>query len=161
MIACIRRWIQRLVREEIRLQLLYKPLIYGDEKRVTIADTAVVNNALFNVISGTITIEDCAFFGHNVALLTGTHDIRATDKVRQNKIPLSGRDIRICRGAWVSSNATILGPCVIGKNAVVAAGSVVVGDVPPGTLVGGNPARVLKTIEFVGGDPELEGCSFQ
>src|SRR5215204_3131330 len=53
---------------------LFRPMVYGDPARLHIAPTAVVNNALFNLSSGEITVGDYAFFGHNVSVLTGTHD---------------------------------------------------------------------------------------
>lgn len=143
----VQRYLRRRIQEEIRRQLLTEPLIYGETTRVTVARTAVVNNALFNVVSGTVTVEEFAFFGHNVALLTGTHDYRLRDMARQKASPSSGRDIVIGRGVWISSNATVIGPCVIGRDAVVAAGAVVVGDVAAATIVGGIPAKTLKTID--------------
>lgn len=47
------------------------------------------------------------------------------------------------RGAWIATNATVVGPCVIGEHAVVAAGAVVTHDVAPYEIVAGNPARVI------------------
>jgi acetyltransferase-like isoleucine patch superfamily enzyme len=49
--------------------------------------------------------------------------------------------------AWISFNSTILKGVKIGEGAIVAAGSVVTKDVPPFTLVGGNPARVLRNLK--------------
>jgi acetyltransferase-like isoleucine patch superfamily enzyme len=121
--------------------------IYGDAKRLHLAKTANVNNGFFNLASGNITIGDYVFFGHNVTLITGTHDYNKFDLQRQTSIPASGNDITIKRGAWISSNATVLGPCVIGEHAVVAAGSVVIHDIEPYTIVAGIPARPVKTIQ--------------
>jgi acetyltransferase-like isoleucine patch superfamily enzyme len=131
----------------LRIFLTYQHLIHGDPSRLNIAPTALVNNALFNVSSGRIVIEDNAFFGHNVCVLTGTHDFHSFGAERQNAIPRSGYDIRICQGVWISSNVTVIGPCVIGENSVVAAGSLVNSDVPPYTIVAGLPARPIKQIE--------------
>ena len=125
---------------------LFKPLIYGDPARLHIAPTAVVNNALFNLSSGEITIGEYAFFGHNVSVLTGTHDWTKFGAERQVAVPTSGRDVAIEEGAWVSSNAIIVAPCRIGAHAVVGVGSLVLKDVAPYTIVAGNPARVLRTI---------------
>ena len=125
---------------------LYKYLVHGDRARLRIHPTAVVNNALFNVGSGTITVGEYAFFGHNVSVLTGTHDINTFGRERQLAIPRTGRDIVIGEGAWVASNTTVLGPCVIGAHAVVGGGSLVLGDVEPYTIVAGSPAKVLRTI---------------
>ena len=52
----------------------------------------------------------------------------------------------ICRGASIGSNVTILGNVTIGEHALVGAGSVVTKDVPPYTIVAGNPARVLRKV---------------
>jgi acetyltransferase-like isoleucine patch superfamily enzyme len=126
---------------------LWGPRIYGDERKLHLHPTAVVNDALFNLSSGEITIEEYAFFGHRVVIATGTHDIHTFDRERQVAVPKSGRDVVIGRGAWISTNAMVLGPCRIGEHAVVAAGSVVLADVPPYTVVGGVPARTLATID--------------
>jgi acetyltransferase-like isoleucine patch superfamily enzyme len=134
-----------LVDDAVR-DALWSPRIYGDERKLHLHRSAVVNDALFNLSSGEITVEEYAFFGHGVAVLTGTHDITTFDRARQVAVPKSGRDVVIGRGAWISTNALVLGPCRIGEHAVVAAGSVVRADVPPYTVVGGVPARVLSTI---------------
>jgi len=125
---------------------LFRALAYGDPARLHISETAVVNNALFNLSSGQITIGDYAFFGHNVSVLTGTHDWTKFGAERQSAVPKSGRDVVIEEGVWVSSNAIVVGPCRIGAHAVVGVGALVLGDVEPYTVVAGNPARVLRTI---------------
>jgi acetyltransferase-like isoleucine patch superfamily enzyme len=51
---------------------------------------------------------------------------------------------RICKGASIGSNATILGGITVGANALVGAGSVVTQDVPENAIVAGNPARILR-----------------
>ena len=133
----------RLVREST----LYHYAVFGDPTRLVIEPGAVVNDALFNVSSGTIRVEANAFFGHGVSLLTGTHDVDVIGPGRKDAIPQEGRDIVIGESAWVSSNATIIGPCRIGPHAVVAAGAVVTGDVPAYAVVAGVPARVLRTLD--------------
>jgi acetyltransferase-like isoleucine patch superfamily enzyme len=128
-------------------QLLFHHLVHGDRSRLHIHETAVVNNALFNLESGDITVSEYAFFGHNVSVLTGTHDFRRFDKERQDSIPRTGRDIVIGRGAWLASDVLVLGPCIIGKHAVVGAGSLVTHDVEPYTIVSGRPAKMIRRIE--------------
>ena len=54
--------------------------------------------------------------------------------------------IRIADKAWLGMNVTVLKGVTIGEGAVVAAGSIVTKDVPPWTLVAGNPARVIKEL---------------
>jgi acetyltransferase-like isoleucine patch superfamily enzyme len=53
------------------------------------------------------------------------------------------KPVRICRGAWIGQNASILKGVTVGEGAIVGIGSVVVTDVPPHTVVMGNPARVV------------------
>jgi acetyltransferase-like isoleucine patch superfamily enzyme len=125
---------------------MYKYLVHGNPARLHVHPTAVVNNALFNVGSGDITVGEYAFFGHNVSVLTGTHDINKFGRERQLAIPRSGRDVVIEEGAWLASNVMVLGPCRIGAHAVVGGGSLVLGDVEPYTIVAGSPAKVLRTI---------------
>ncbi len=125
---------------------LFKPLIYGDPDRLHVHPTAVLNNALINLSSGEVTIEEYAFFGHNVSVLTGAHDFTTFDRQRQVSVPPSGRDVVVERGAWVSSNATIVGPCRIGAHSVVGVGAVVLRDVPPYAVVAGVPAKVLREL---------------
>lgn len=139
--------------------VMNRPRFYcaPDERaRISISPNANINNALFNPASGTIVVEDFVFFGHNVSVITGTHDYSKLDSERMLSIPAEGRDITICRGAWIGSNSTILGPCVIGEHAVVAAGSVVNDDVPPYVLAGGVPARAIRNIAISNDDGEVE-----
>jgi acetyltransferase-like isoleucine patch superfamily enzyme len=132
---------------KLREGLAETPLIYGSgsrserQARVRIASKTGLNDVLLNVMSGTITIEEHAFFGHGVLLLTGTHDPACRGVERMLEIPREGGDIIVETGAWIGSSATVLGPCRIGAHAVVCAGSVVRADVAPGEIVGGVPAR--------------------
>jgi acetyltransferase-like isoleucine patch superfamily enzyme len=134
---------------------LFRPLVYGDPARLHISPTAVVNNALFNLSSGEVTVGEHAFFGHNVSVLTGTHDWTKFGAERQVAVPSSGRDVVIEEGVWVSSNAIVVAPCRIGAHAGVGVGALVLRDVEPYTVVAGNPARVLRTIPRPG-EPETE-----
>ncbi len=85
--------------------------------------------------------------GHNVSLLTGIHDYSQKQPNRKTIVD-AGRDITIDRGAWICSNSTVIGPVHIGEDSVVAAGSIVVDDVPKRSLVAGNPARFVRTLEL-------------
>ncbi len=147
------RPLEALVREAVTAQVatittdpLHQPLIYGDATRLHIHPTAVVNNALFNLSSGDITVGQHAFFGHNVAILTGAHDFTKFGAERQVAVPKTGRDVVIGEGAWLASFAIVVGPCSIGAHAVVGVGSLVLDDVAPYTVVAGSPATVRRTI---------------
>jgi acetyltransferase-like isoleucine patch superfamily enzyme len=149
----LRRPIETMVQEALERydaehaqRSLYRFRVHGDASRLHIDPTAIVNDALFNVSSGDITVEAYAFFGHDVAVLTGTHDINKFDRERQLTIPRTGRDVVIRQGAWLASQVLVLGPAVIGANSVVAAGSLVHRDVPPNSIVAGRPAKLVRRI---------------
>jgi acetyltransferase-like isoleucine patch superfamily enzyme len=55
--------------------------------------------------------------------------------------------VRIGAGAWIGVGAFVSKGVTIGEDSIVAAASVVVDDVPPSSLVAGNPARVVRTLE--------------
>lgn len=120
--------------------------VYGDRSRLSISSTAQVNNATFNLSSGNVNIEEYAFFGHNVSVLTGTHDYRKLGLSRQEEVEESGRDIVVKKGAWIASNVTLIGPCTIGEHSVVAACSLVNFDIPDFSIVAGIPAKVIGKV---------------
>ena len=133
--------------QQVAQQLLYTHRIFGDRGRVQLGQGVVLNDALINTSSGRVTMGDFAFCGHDVSLLTGTHDYHQHDLQRQTGIPQEGRDIVVGEGVWLGSHVRVLGPCVIGAHAVVAAGSVVVGDVEANSIYAGVPARKVRGIE--------------
>jgi acetyltransferase-like isoleucine patch superfamily enzyme len=144
------RRVEAIVQRELdqrRDDDLYRYRVHGDRSRLKIDPTAIVNNALFNVSSGDITVGPYAFFGHDVSVLTGTHDVDKFDRERQTAIPRTGRDVVIHQGAWLASGVLVLGPCEIGAHAVVGAGSLVIGDVPPYAIVVGRPAKLVRMLE--------------
>ena len=121
--------------------------LWGPKDNLVISSTAGVHDAHFNTNGGKIIIGDRVFFGKGVSILTGTHDYNKFGADRISAYAVSDRDVVIKDGVWVASNATIIGPCIIGENAVIGAGSVVLGDVEPYTIVAGNPARVIRKIQ--------------
>jgi acetyltransferase-like isoleucine patch superfamily enzyme len=129
-------------------QLLGTIAIAGTSLRLKIGNNVYPTNTIFNTSSGIITIEDDVFFGHNVCVLPGTHDMTKKGMARINSFPKKGRDIIIRRGAWISSNVTILGPCEIGENSVIGACSLVTENVPENCLYAGTSAKFIKHIEF-------------
>ena len=129
------------------VESLQQMAIFGDAARLHIHPTAKVNDALFNLSSGEVTVGADSFFGHRVSVLTGTHDVNTFGPKRQDAIPIDGHDIVIGEGVWVASNVTIVGPCTIGDHAVVAVASLVLDDVDAYTIVAGHPATVVRVID--------------
>lgn len=124
------------------------PFYYGAQSRVHVPKTVKLVNTFFNLSSGDVYIDGGTFFGNNVSILTGSHDITLKDGFRK-KSATKGNDIRIGKGVWIASNAIILGPCEIGDYAVIAAGAVVLpGKYKGGCLYTGIPAKLKKEIKF-------------
>lgn len=91
---------------------------------------------------GGIDIGDDVMIGPNVSIITSGHPLEPA----RRRAFVTAKPIVIERNVWIAAGVTIIGGVTIGENAVVAAGSVVTRDVPPNTLVGGNPARVIRSI---------------
>ena len=83
--------------------------------------------------------------GEDVRLLTGSHDVHSSC------FDLVTRPIAVQDNVWIATGAIVLPGVTIGEGAVVAAGAVVTKDVPPWTVVAGNPAKVVKRRILTGG----------
>jgi acetyltransferase-like isoleucine patch superfamily enzyme len=94
-----------------------------------------------------VTIEDDVFIGHGVTFINDTYP-RATTSAGalQTEKDWKVEATLVKRGASVGSGATILANVTIGESAMVGAGSMVTHDVPPHSIVAGNPARLLRSI---------------
>ena len=84
---------------------------------------------------GGIDIGSCVSISHRVMLITGGHDVQSSVFAEVRK------PIKIEDYVWIGAGATVLQGVNIGEGAVVAAGAVVVDDVPPYAIVGGVPAK--------------------
>jgi acetyltransferase-like isoleucine patch superfamily enzyme len=77
-----------------------------------------------------------------VSIITSGHPVEPS----RRRASVIAKPIVIERNVWIAAGATIIGGVTVGENSVVAAGSVATKNVPPNTLVGGNPARVIRSI---------------
>ena len=91
---------------------------------------------------GGIEIGDGVMIGPNVSLLTSGHPVAPS----QRRGSVTAKPIVIERNVWIAAGVIVIGGVRIGENSVVAAGSVVTKDVPPNSLVGGNPAQMIRSI---------------
>ncbi len=103
-----------------------------------------------------VVIEDNVFIGHGVTFINDSYP-RATAPGGQLQTEADWKVERtiIRKGASVGSGVTILSNTTVGENAIVGAGSVVTKDVPPNTIVAGNPARILRSIQESREDPHV------
>ncbi|WP_322760157.1 acyltransferase [Frankia sp. Cr2] len=106
------------------------------ESGARIGDRVTVKNAV--LVWDLVTVEDDVFLGPNMVF---TNDFRPRAEVKKTRDALTPTLIR--RGATIGANATIVAGVIVGEYAFVAAGAVVVRDVPAYALVAGNPGRAL------------------
>jgi acetyltransferase-like isoleucine patch superfamily enzyme len=115
------------------------------QKAASIGKNCKISSQTF--ICEGVHIEDNCFIGHGVMF---TNDLfpRATneDGSQQTDADWKVIETHVKKGASIGSNATILCGITIGEGALIGAGAVVTKNVPPRTVVAGNPAKVIKTI---------------
>ncbi|MBX3744422.1 MAG: N-acetyltransferase [Verrucomicrobiae bacterium] len=116
------------------------------QKDVRIGRRCKISSHTF-ICSG-VTIEDEVFVGHGVMFINDLVP-RATnpDGRPQSEADWQCVPTLVKRGASIGSNATLLAGITVGERAVVGAGAVVTRDVPNDTVVVGNPARILRTLD--------------
>lgn len=112
-------------------------------KHVRLGNYVYANFNLTLVDDGYIDIGDNVMFAPNVTVITATHPVLPA--LREKGLQFNV-DVKICPNVWIGAGAIIMPGITVGENSVVGAGSVVTKDVPPNTVVVGNPARVLREI---------------
>lgn len=139
----IRELFRQLTENKVGKNFAVFPPFYTDcGKNLTIGDNVFFNSGCRMQDQGGITIGDGTLIGHNVVLATLNHDLDPSKRANMHPKP-----IKIGRNVWIGANATILPGVTIGDGAVIAAGAVVSKDVPPRTIAGGVPAKIIKTID--------------
>ena len=83
---------------------------------------------------------------HSVKVDERINDLERFKKNQMRWSDVANQPIKICKNAWIGTRSIILKGVTIGEGAIVAAGSVVTKDVPPYTLVAGNPAIIKKKL---------------
>lgn len=120
----------------------WRNLIIGD-------DVSINEGARFLNTRAKIHIGDHVIFGPNVSVITGNHRIDVVGRymssiTEDEKLPENDEDVVFEGDNWIGANATILMGVTVGFGAVIAAGAVVVSDVPEYSIVGGIPAKEIK-----------------
>jgi acetyltransferase-like isoleucine patch superfamily enzyme len=116
------------------------------QKNASVGNRCKISSHTF--ICEGVVIEDNVFVGHGVMFINDSYP-RATTPLEtlQSEADWKVEPTIIKSGASIGSGVTILANTTIGENAIVGAGSVVTKDVPPYSIVAGNPAKVLRFIE--------------
>lgn len=138
-----RALLSRLFGREVDPSLRVFPPFYTDfGKNIHLGRNVFINACCHFQDQGGVTIGDDCLIGHAVVFATLNHGIAPAERYSMNPAP-----IVLGRNVWIGSNSTILQGVTIGDNAIIAAGSVVTRDVPANTIVGGVPAKPIRSIE--------------
>lgn len=121
---------------------MFPPFYTDFGRNIHIGREVFINSGCHFQDQGGIYIGDHALIGHNVVLATIDHDLNPYDR-HNHYAP-----IHIGNRVWIGSNAVITKGVHIGDGAVIAAGAVVTRDVPENTIVGGVPAKVIRTVDM-------------
>lgn len=114
--------------------------------RLTLGDHVWLGEEVLILSLAPVTIESHVCISQRAFLCTGSHDFTAA------KFDLVTRPIVIRERSWIAAQAFIAPGVEVGPGSMVAAGSIVLENVPPGVLVRGNPATIVK--RFAGSAPE-------
>ena len=142
--AELRRYMSVLIGQEVDEGFgLFPPFFTDCGKNIHLGKNVFINSGCRFQDQGGIYIGDGTFIGHNVILATLNHDLNPNSRADMWPKP-----IHIGKKVWIGSGAIVLPGVTIGDNSVIAAGSVVTKDVPENSVYGGNPAKLIKKIEF-------------
>ena len=123
------------------------PLTFGAgrhfRRNLRLGAGCFVNSHVYIDLAAPVTLGDGVSVGHHVIIITSDHAI-GPPQFRAGA--LRPAPVTLEDGAWVGAGATLLPGVTVGRGAVVAAGAVVTKDVPPDTLVGGVPAKVIRAL---------------
>lgn len=121
---------------------LIPPFYTTDGRNIRIGRNVFVNQNCTMYDLGGIVIGDDVMIGPNVNIITSGHPVEPS----QRRAAVIAKPISIGRNVWIAAGVTIIGGVSVGENSVVAAGAVVTKDVPPNSMVGGNPARLIRSL---------------
>lgn len=138
----IRNLFSQIIGRDVDETFRMFPPFYTDFGRnIHIGRNVFINSCCQFQDQGGIYIGDGCLIGHSVVMATLNHDFAPERRQYLHHAP-----IRLGRGVWVGAHATITAGVSIGDNAVIAAGAVVVKDVPANVIVGGVPAKIIRGI---------------
>ena len=112
---------------------------------IHIGDSVLINYYCVFLDAAPITIGDNCFIGPMTGMYTVSHPF---DPERRNEGFVNGKPITLKENVWVGGGCTFLPGVTVGKNVIVAAGSVVTKDVPDNVIVDGNPARIIRELDI-------------
>jgi acetyltransferase-like isoleucine patch superfamily enzyme len=121
-------------------------IAYTPQSIIKIGNNVGISNSTI-VCWNRVEIEDNVVIGGGVKIWdTNFHSLNPKTRISGNDIDIKTAPIKICKKAFIGGGSIILKGVTIGNNSVIAAGSVVVKDIPENVIAGGNPCRVIKPL---------------
>ena len=119
---------------------MFTPTQIDFPKQITFGKHVFINHNFTAMSIGGIEFGDNVQIGPHVTIVTDNHDLN-------NRYVLRCKPVIIGNNVWIGAGVSIMPGVHVGDNAVIAGGAVVTKDVPANTIVGGNPAKVIRKIE--------------
>ena len=141
--AGIRTVVGQLFGKSDETTFLNPPFYCDYGSNIEVGSNCFINYNCTILDNGKVRLGDNCMLAPNVSIYTAGHTLHPDARVLGYEY---GIDVTIGSNVWIGGNTVICPGVRIGDNAVIAAGSVVIRDVPPNTLVAGNPARIIREI---------------
>ncbi len=140
----IRRVLAKFIFEGIGLNVIIeKGANFGTGKDIIIGDNVGIGVKAY--IRGPLTLKGNIMMGPEVMILTRNHNFDRIDIPMNKQKGSTVKGVFIDEDVWIGARVIILPGITVGKGSILAAGAVVTKDVPPYSIVGGNPAKVIKS----------------
>ncbi|QIE58266.1 acyltransferase [Rasiella rasia] len=138
--------VKKLLQQKSNKLLIRSNVILHGFNKLTIGDDVSINHGCFISAEGGLTIGNMVSIGHNTSVITTEHSF-SDPNLPIKKQPIVLEPVRLHDNIWVGANVTILAGVTIASNTIIAAGAVVTKSIlTEGTIVGGVPAKLIKTI---------------
>ncbi|MFC0187328.1 acyltransferase [Fictibacillus aquaticus] len=117
---------------------------FGNPEKITVGSHVYIGPEAYISARGGVTIQDGVIIGPRLSVLTSNHRYDGAEM-----LPYDGgvylKPVTIEKNVWIGAHVLLCPGVTVGEGSVVAMGSVVTKDVPPYSIIGGNPAKVIKT----------------
>lgn len=147
-----KRLLKKLIPNCPKSAFIMSPFYAEYGNNITIGEDFFSNFNCMLLDVAKITIGKGVMLGPNVTIATPIHPLLASERVIQD-YPTGHHDLEYAKpitiedNVWIATNATVCCGVTIGKNSIVGAGAVVLSDVPENVLVGGVPAKIIRTLD--------------